>query len=92
MVKQIALSMEVIDETLKPLCKRSSGRLLLLALNFKTRRSPKAGVFLNPKVNKNYAGKHVTKKLLLKKCHVRFIFHFHLAAEDYIWGKAIILL
>ena len=36
--------------------------------------------------------KHVTKKLLLRKRHVRFTLHFALAAEGYIWGKGIILL
>ena len=32
------------------------------------------------------------KKMLLKKYHVRFILHLALAAEGYIWEKAIILL
>ena len=39
-----------------------------------------------------YSGKHVTKTLILKKCHARFILHFVLAAEGYIWEKAEILL
>ena len=37
------------------------------------------------KVIKKYNGKHVKKELLLRKCHVRFILHFTLAAEGYIY-------
>ena len=44
------------------------------------------------KAIKKYSEKRVTKKLLLRKCHVRFILHFALAAEAYIWEKGIILL
>ena len=37
-----------------------------------------------------YCGKHVTKKLLLRKCHVRFILRSALAAGGYVsrvlWG------
>ena len=40
---------------------------------------------------KKYYGKHVTKKLLLRKCYIRFIVHFTLAAEGYMWGKVIFL-
>ena len=61
MVKQIALSMEIIGETFSQsscfelLYEKSSGRLLFwpralnLRQNLKTRRVPKAGVFLNSK-------------------------------------------
>ena len=76
MFKQIALSMEIIGETLsqssclKPPYKRSSCRLFLLALSFKFKATPeksKAGVFLNSKSDQKYSGKHVTKKIILKK-------------------------
>ena len=76
MFKQIALGMEFIGETfsqssyLKPPYKRSSCRLLLLALILKFKAKPensKAGVFLNSKSVQKYSGKHVTKKLILKK-------------------------
>ena len=33
-----------------------------------------------------------TKQLLLIRCYVRFILHFAIAAEGYIWGNRIILL
>ena len=57
-IKQIALGMEIIRETfsqsscLKPRYKRSSCRLLVLALSFKFKAKPensKTGVFLNSK-------------------------------------------
>ena len=41
---------------------------------------------------KKYSGKHVTKKILLKKCHVRFILYFALVSEGHMWEKAISLL
>ena len=48
-------------------------------------RSPKAKIFLNSKSDKkNIAENMLDKNILLRKCHVRFILHFALAAEDYI--------
>ena len=42
--------------------------------------------------SRNLLGNMLQKKLLLQKCHVRFILHFVLASEGYIWEKAIMLL
>ena len=39
----------------------------------KTRRSPKAGVFLNSKDDQEMFWKTCYKKLLLKRCHVRLV-------------------
>ena len=55
-------------------------------------KSKSCGILKIENVIKKYFGKHVTKKLLLKKCHVRFILHLALASDGYIWEKAIILL
>ena len=41
--------------------------------------------------SRNILENMLQKKLLLQKCHVRFILHFVLAFESYIWEKAIIL-
>ena len=50
------------------------------------------GIVKFKKWSKNIAENMLEKKLLLRKCHVRFIHHFALAAEGYIWDKGIILL
>ena len=42
--------------------------------------------------SRNILENMLQEKLLLQKCHVRFILHFVLASERYIWEKAIILL
>ena len=95
MVKQIALSMEIIGETffqsscLKPLYERSSGRLLLFALSFKSEAKPE-----NSKKSeswsilkfKKWSRNIVDDMLIVKKCHVRFILHFALAAKV-IYGR-----
>ena len=41
--------------------------------------------------SRNILENMLQKKFLLQKCHVRFILHFVLASEGYIWEKAIIL-
>ena len=38
---------------------------------------------------KKYYGKHVTKKIFLRKCHFAFILHFALATQGYIREKGI---
>ena len=48
-------------------------------------------MFLNSRSNQKILWKIFYKKLLLRKCHVRFILHVVLAAEGYIRGKVIIL-
>ena len=57
----------------------------------KSKKSKSWGI-LNSKRDQEIFWKTCDKKLLLKKCHVRFILHFALAFEGYIWEKAIILL
>ena len=72
MVKQIALSMEIIGETfsqsscLKPLYEMSSGLFLLMALSFKFETKPEnstAGVFLNSKSDEEIFWKTCYEKI-----------------------------
>ena len=105
MVKQIALSMEIIGETfsqsscLELLYEKSSGRLLLLAQSFKleakpenSRSSESWGILKFKKWSRNTLGNMLQKHVILKKCNVGLFLHFALAGEGYIWEKAIILL
>ena len=48
-------------------------------------------MFLNSRSDQKILWKIFYKKLLLRKCHVRFILHVVLAADVYIRGKVIIL-
>ena len=66
-------------------------RLKFEAKPEKSKKSKSWGI-LNSKRDQEIFWKTCDKKLLLKKCHVRFILHFALAFEGYIWEKAIILL
>ena len=69
----------------------------VLALSFKFEPKPenpkktKTQMFLNSRSDQKILWKIFYKKLLLRKCHVRFILHVALAAEGYIRGKVIIL-
>ena len=58
----------------------------------KSKKSKSWGILEFKMSLKNILENMLQKKLLLQKCHVRFILYFVLASEGYIWEKAIILL
>ena len=69
---------------------REWGRLSWPELWISTKTlKPKAGESLISNVIKKYYGKHVTKKIFLRKCHFAFILHFALATQGYIREKGI---
>ena len=69
---------------------REWGRLSWPELWISTKTlKPKAGESLISNVIKKYYGKHVPKKIFLRKCHFAFILHFALATQGYIREKGI---